>query len=260
MRHNILITGAVGFIGLLGLWYLTNKLSFKQKLTKRDVINEREGANEIMVVKKCAYTDLTTPITPNTVVFPGDPTFASNPVATIGTECSFNLCEIRMGNHMGTHIDFPAHVLQNGKTSSDYSLEDLIGEGLILEVPTKEKSINRTFIEQQAILENDFVFFKTNNSALSKQDGFSDKYVYIEPDAASALLERKVKVVGIDYISVDAYEAAELPVHNLLLSNEILIVENLELKDVDPGRCRLFIMPLNVPGMDGFPARVMMSR
>lgn len=69
-----------------------------------------------------------------------------------------------------------------------------------------------------------------------------------------------MRVVGIDYISVDRYDAEELPVHHILLSNDVLIVENLELKDIDPGRCKLFVMPLNVPEMDGLPARVVMSR
>jgi len=161
---------------------------------------------------------------------------------------------------MGTHIDFPAHVLRGGKVSSDYSLKDIIGEGIILEVSRTAKAISRSFIMNQKILENDFVFFKTSNSALTKQEKFSDKYVYIEPDAAKALLEKKVRVVGIDYISVDAYDAEDLPVHKILLSNDVLIVENLELKGIDPGRCQLFIMPLNVPEMDGLPARVIMSR
>lgn len=129
-----------------------------------------------------------------------------------------------------------------------------------MEVSRTAKAISRSFIMNQKILENDFVFFKTSNSALSKQEKFSDKYVYIEPDAAKALLEKKVRVVGIDYISVDAYDAEDLPVHKILLSNDVLIVENLELKGIDPGRCQLFIMPLNVPEMDGLPARVIMSR
>lgn len=206
------------------------------------------------------YKDLTAAITSNTVIFPGDPIFNSEPITTISSQSCFNLCEIRMGNHTGTHIDFPAHVIKHGKTSHDYSIDNFVGEGVILHVPNNEATINKAFIMEQPILENDFVFFKTKNSTLSKQDAFTDKYVYIEPDAADALLAKKVRVVGIDYISVDAYAATALPVHHILLSNDILIVENLELRDVDPGRCQLYIMPLHIPNMDGLPARVIMSR
>lgn len=230
------------------------------KANKINVTGKSEKMDETMVIKKGTYKDLTAPITPKTVVFPGDPIFEVKQVSTIGEQCAFNLCEMRMGNHMGTHIDFPAHVLKQGKLSSDYSIQDIIGDGLILEVPVTAKAISKSFVAGQNILENDFVFFKTSNSTLSKQEGFLDKYVYIEPDAAEALLEKKVRVVGIDYMSVDAYEAKDLPVHHILLSNDVLIVENIELRGIDPGRCKLFIMPLNIPGMDGLPARVVMSR
>lgn len=72
----------------------------------------------------------------------------------------------------------------------------------------------------------------------------------------SKQLIRDVKVVGIDYLSVDKYEEENLPVHKSLLSNDILIVEGLELNDAPIGRCKVYIMPLNIPNMDGLPARV----
>lgn len=85
------------------------------------------------------------------------------------------------------------------------------------------------------------------------------KYVYIEPDAAEALLQKGVKIVGIDYISVDCYDAEDLSVHNILLSKEVLIVEGLELKHAPIGRGEIYIMPLHIPDMDGLPARVMIK-
>jgi arylformamidase len=163
---------------------------------------------------------------------------------------------MHLGNHTGTHIDFSAHVIKGGKTSSDFPIENLIGSGLIIEVPDVEKSITKPFITDQPILSNDFVFFKTSNSKLSKQSKFSDKYVYIEPEAAEELLKKGVKIVGIDYISVDQYEAENLPVHKSLLSNDVLIVEGLELNNSPIGRCKIYIMPMNVHDMDGLPARV----
>lgn len=91
---------------------------------------------------------------------------------------------------------------------------------------------------------------------MSKSGDFTERYVFIEPDAAEELLRKNVRVVGIDYISVDRYESESLPVHNTLLSNDILIVEGLELKDVPIGRCKVYTMPMNVQNMDGLPARV----
>jgi arylformamidase len=164
---------------------------------------------------------------------------------------------MHLGNHTGTHIDFPAHVIHGGKTSSDFPVHSLIGPGLIIEVPDQEKSITKAFVKSQtSISPNDFVFFKTANSKISKQAAFTEKYVYIEPDAAEELMLMGVKIVGIDYISVDSYEAENLPVHHTFLSNDILIVEGLELNDVPIGRCEIYILPNNIPGMDGLPVRV----
>jgi len=259
MKDKVIITCAVGLLGLLGLYYFNKKSSRGWDIT-RDDLHDEFGKEDVMTIKRSCYEDLTAVITPKTVVFPGDPSFSVDPVCSISESSSFSLCKMQMGNHMGTHVDFPAHVIKGGKTSTDYSLDDLIGEGVIIEIPHDVKSIGRTDIDCEKIYENDFVFFKTGNSDISKHEDFTDKYVYITPDAAKALLEKKVRVVGIDYISVDAYEAEELPVHKILLSNDILIVENLELGEVNPGRCKLYIMPLKADEMDGVPARVFMQK
>ncbi|KTD35040.1 metal-dependent hydrolase [Legionella nautarum] len=201
--------------------------------------------------------DLTAPITSKTVVYPGDPCFSTEDVLSLESGSQFHLCHMHLGNHTGTHIDYPAHVIQGGKTSTDFPLQALIGSGLIIEVPDKEMSITKTFIKSQdSISQNDFVLFKTANSKISKQAKFTEKYVYIEPDAAEVLIEKGVKIVGIDYISVDSYEAENLPVHHSLLSRDILIVEGLELKGAPLGRCEIYIMPNNIPDMDGLPVRV----
>lgn len=203
------------------------------------------------------FYDLTAEITSKTVVYPGDPSFSSESIASIKKGEAFNLCLMSLGNHTGTHIDFPAHVKEKGKTSSDYSIDQLIGSGLIIEVPEDHDVVTKKFIKEQTHIENnDFVFFKTKNSEISKQAPFTDHYVYIEPGAAEELIRNGVKIVGIDYISVDSAQASDLPVHHSLLSNDVLIVEGLELKSAPIGRCEIFITTMNIPDMDGLPARI----
>ena len=203
------------------------------------------------------YYDLTAPITSNSVVYPGDPCFSREDVSSLKKGAHFQLCHMHLGNHTGTHIDFPAHVVDGGKTSSDFPIQDLIGSALIIEVPETERSITKEFvISQGAIYKNDFIFFKTANSKISKQAEFTEQYVYIEPDAAQELIQKGIRIVGIDYISVDSYQADTLPVHRSLLSNDILIVEGLELRGAPLGRCKVYIFPNNIPDMDGLPVRV----
>lgn len=201
--------------------------------------------------------DLSVNISEELVTFPGDPQYKSENISSLEEGSHFHLSEIHLSNHTGTHIDFPSHVIKNGKTSNDFPLASLIGRGLIIEVPSSELSITKDFIKKQPILANDVVFFKTSNSKLSKNAKFTNNYVYIEPEAAEELLKKKVKIVGIDYMSVDKYEYEDLPVHKLLLSNDVLIVEGLELNDMPVGRCEIYIMPLKINKMDGLPVRVM---
>lgn len=203
--------------------------------------------------------DLTADITDKLVVFPGDPAFHTHELARINEASAFNLHQMTLCNHSGTHIDFPAHVIEGGKTSSDYGLEDLILDGQIVEVPESMNSISAAFVSSLQLNEGAAVFFKTRNSKLSKQDRLDQDYVYIEVDAAQCLVDKKVRVVGIDYLSVDNYIDSKLPVHHLLLSNDVLIVENLELAGVAAKHGKIFIMPLKVPGMDGLPVRVLLQ-
>jgi len=207
-----------------------------------------------------SFQDVTADITPKTVVYPGDPHFTREEIAILGKEGPFNLEKITLSNHIGTHIDFPAHVIKEGKTSSDYSLDDLILKGIVVEVSHDQKIITAGFVEGLDLPKEGCVFFKTSNSWISKQTEFTEDYVSLEAIAAEILVAKDVKIVGVDYMSVDASDAYELPVHKTLLSHDVLIVENLELKNIAAGDYQVYILPLKIRNMDGLPARVMLSR
>lgn len=248
----------LSFIGAIALHMWSKKGQQKLHITK-DVLR-RELMDSTLKLTARRYEDITAAITPQTVVYPGDPSFKTEEIVSIGNDSSFKLDKISMCNHTGTHVDFPAHVIPGGKTSSDYTLEDLIMDGIIIEVPDNSRSITADFVNEVSFAENRCVLFKTSNSTISKQSPFTENYVYIEPDAAKLLLSKKVKAVGIDYISVDGVEDESLPVHQILLSNDVLIVENLELQGIEPGECQVYVIPNKIPDMDGLPARVMISR
>ena len=105
------------------------------------------------------YFDLTTEINEKMTVYPGDPVFSCRHIAVLGDSSEFNLREITMGNHAGTHIDFPSHVIKSGKTSSDYPIDKLISDGMILEIPNSMTSINKEFLLMHEIKGNKFLFF-----------------------------------------------------------------------------------------------------
>src|SRR3990167_5128987 len=251
MRHRALMSIAAVLVGFVGLYIGVH-------------IRKTDGSKGKINVKKnmAKRIDLTAELSEQTTVFPGDPPFESQRIASLEKSSYFNLFRLCLCNHMGTHIDFPAHVIKNGKTSSDYSLSDLEGDGLIIEVPKEYMCVDKSFIkkEQHKFFKNAIVFFKTSNSEIPKTGKIVEDYVYIDLEAAKELVDLKVKMVGIDYLSVDKYESEKLPVHNILLSNNILIIENLELNNAEPGQWTLSAMPLKIPQMDGLPVRVSMTR
>lgn len=255
--RNLLLTSTISFVAFLGLYIANKSAKGKKHLTQNEIPKHADEVN----LPQLRFFDLTAPITPNTLLFPGDPTFEAAPCCSI-KEHGYHLSRISMGNHTGTHIDFPAHVIEGGKTSSDYDINDLIGNGLIIQLPHEAHAIDEKLVadKKEEILEisrtqNAFVFFKTRNSSLPKTGEPVNNHVYIEPDAAKALLEMNVKVVGIDYISVDRLDAHDLPVHKILLSKGVLIVENLHLSDIPAGRYQISIAPPRIPDMDGLPVR-----
>lgn len=204
---------------------------------------------------KPVYFDLTQEISEAMDVFAGDPIFACKQISAINPEeeGSFNLCELRMGNHMGTHIDFPAHVLPGGKTSSDYPLSMLIGQGCIIEVPEMMEEISDDFIKKSPIEQKDIVFFKTKSTNTAN-------HAWLGMQGAMALVEKGVKIVGIDQMSIDAPNAQTLPVHRCLLNNDVLIVEGLNLIEMDEMRGEIIIAPLKIGNIDGAPVRVLMRK
>lgn len=198
--------------------------------------------------------DLTQPLDANTPIFPGDPVFKFDSLYCLECDDKYALKHLHFCNHAGTHIDFPSHVIKGGKTSSDYSVEHFIGDGVVLEHDgVSDGKISSEFINKNAaLIHNKIVFFKKPVA--------SNKATYLDEAGARLLVEHKVKIVGVDSLSIDHIDSTELPAHMILLAKNILIVEGLSLVSILAGAGEIIIAPLNIPDMDGLPARVIMRR
>jgi arylformamidase len=168
-----------------------------------------------------------------------------------------NLLRIHMSNHAGTHIDFPAHFIPGGKTSDAFELSHLMGRCLVIAIDADAPLVLPSHLLDHAIQANDIIFFKTANAALTE---YTETYTAISLPAAQYLRDKKVKIVGIDYLSVDRHGDQGFPVHHELLAHDILIVENLDLKNVPTGCYDAKIYPLKMQGVDGAPVRVSLER
>ena len=203
--------------------------------------------------------DVTVPITNTMPVWPTDP-----PVQLLSKSHEsqdkthiISLTAITMGSHTGTHVDAPFHMIQGGKRLNEFPLDILVGKAQVVEI-TGVHSIGRGELEGISWDGAERVLFKTENSAHWQDGKFYEEFVYLEPGGAEFLVQRGVRLVGIDYLSIDKFQSPSHPAHFVLLNKNILILEGLNLRRVTPGEYTMYALPLNLQDADGAPARVIL--
>ncbi len=191
--------------------------------------------------------DLSMFIDDKTPLFPGSP---KQKIEEMTEEGFIKKKNLAFDSHFGTHIDAPYHMLKNGKKLDDYPLEKLVGEAIVVDVAGQK--IIKPDLKQ--VKEGDIVLLLTGQTKkMHSEDFFKDNPV-ITKETAEEFVKKKVSVVGIDSFTTDnePYE-----VHKILLSNDILIVENLvNLEKLKGKRFKCIIMPLKIRNADGAPCRV----
>jgi arylformamidase len=206
--------------------------------------------------------DVSVPLSAATTTYPGDPGIEIKKWLTLANGDAANVSLINFGLHSGTHVDAPAHFIEGGATVDSLPLDSLVGEAHVVEVAPNVKAIDEDFVAANCGPDCQRVIFKTRNSAFwgDANQAFREDYTYIEPDAARRLARSGVKLVGIDYLSVEQFKSTSFATHLALLSKGIVIVEGLDLREVPPGVYELFCLPLKIAGGsgDGAPARVIL--
>lgn len=193
------------------------------------------------------------------VVYEGDPGVEIAPRLEIARGDTANVSLLSMGSHTGTHVDAPAHFIEGGATVESLPLDSLIGPALVAEVGC-ERLIGRRDLEPLLLGGQSRLLLKTRNSALWAAGGFSRDFVALDLEGARYLTERGLRLIGIDYLSIEAFHSPGHPVHRHLLGAGVVILEGLDLSRVAPGVYELVCLPLPVRGIDGAPCRAVLRR
>lgn len=206
--------------------------------------------------------DVSVPLSGATPTYPGDPGIEIEEWLTLAKGDAANVSLVHFGVHSGTHVDAPAHFIEGGSKVESLSLESLIGNAEVVEVPDDVKVIDEDFVAANCARNSERVLFKTRNSAFwnNPHEGFRDDYTYLAPNAARKLVESGIKLVGIDYLSVEQFRSEKFDTHHVLLSNGVVILEGLDLREVVAGIYELICLPLKLAGGsgDGAPARAIL--
>jgi arylformamidase len=203
--------------------------------------------------------DISLPISEALVVWPGDPGVNITQTAHIDRGDASTVSRLELGAHTGTHVDAPAHFIQGGAGVESMDLGALVGLALVAEAKEVDILTADVLAELAIPLGTERVLFRTRNSELWTRDkqAFDTDFVAISEDGARWLVERGVRLIGIDYLSVGPY-AAPTPTHRLLLDAGVVLVEGLDLSSVRPGMYQLVCLPLNIVGIEGAPARAIL--
>jgi arylformamidase len=168
-----------------------------------------------------------------------------------------NVSELDMGAHTGTHVDAPDHFLADGAGAETLSLDALIGPAEVVDAAVAAVALDLVTLRDLELPPRGTkrILFKTRNSQLWSRDDFTHDFVRLDGEAAAYLVERGVRLLGIDYLSIGDAEA-----HRTLLSAGVVCVEGLDLRGIEPGSYELVCLPLKLVGSDGAPARAVLIR
>lgn len=235
--------------------------------------------NKILVHGK--IIDITTPISPFTRIFPGDPIPVIERIFTLEKE-GCTVSRLSFGSHTGTHVDAPSHVLKNGLTIDKLELKNLMGTATVLDFLSFSGALTASILEKAF---GDIMAPENVSILLLKTVAFSRKQksegkvsspgsesspqgmefgkeeldsAYLDESGAAWIVEKGFKTVGIDSFSVDNLYSETLPVHHILLSGNVNIVECLELSSIKAGIYFFMCFPLKIDNCDGSPARALL--
>jgi arylformamidase len=209
-------------------------------------------------MKKSRIYDVTLPLYPRMPVYPGDPEFKRTMFKSMAQGAGSDLSLLTMGAHTGTHVDAPKHILPGRGGIDTLPLEVLVGPCLVCAIKTRDLIEVRHL--RACRLSGVFrILFKTGNSRFVHKRPFRQNYVTLSVDAARYLVDRGIRLVGVDYFSVDKPHSGTHPVHQVLLRGNVVIIEGANLYAVPPGRYELFCGPLKIEDGDGAPARVLLK-
>lgn len=189
------------------------------------------------------YIDLSILLTKNTPVFPGEPNIVFKQHANI-KENTYNEHQITINTHFGTHMDFPYHMIDDGKKSSDFDLEKFIGKGKVIDINN---------LDLNSIKDEDVFLLYSGHIEKGIDNLFKDVPV-LDEELVDFLIAKKPKMILLDIPTPDKFP---YPIHKKILGNDILIVENVcNMQLLIDKKFKVYAIPLNFEKFDGSPCRV----
>jgi arylformamidase len=204
--------------------------------------------------------DVSMPLRTGGLVYPNNPPISITPVSSIAAGATANVSRLDMGSHTGTHVDAPLHFMDGGAGVDELPLDVLIGPARLIAFGDDVLSVGETELRQHDLTGVTRVLIRTRNSAwlASGSAEFHPDFTHVAPDGAEYLVSLGVRLVGVDYLSVEQVHSPHHRTHRTLLESGVVIVEGMMLGAPEPGDYELYCLPLLLSGLDGAPARAVL--
>jgi arylformamidase len=204
-----------------------------------------------------AFIDISTPLRPGMVSWPGSPNVEAPYFLRMADGDPANATRLAFDVHCGTHVDAPLHQIDGAAPMASMALDDLCGPAAVVEIGDA-KRVGPAELASAVPEGATRVLLKTSNSKGGVvAEAFDEEYAAITADGAQWLVDRGVRLVGIDYLSIQRYED-DSTTHKILLQAPVIILEGLALSHVDPGPYELLCLPIAVPELEAAPARAVL--
>ena len=192
-------------------------------------------------------------------VFPGLPDPSFEHIAEVEQD-GYAMTRYSMLNHIGTHVDAPAHQIAGGDTLDEIGLERLVTDAVRIDVSHRAPHGPVPLDELQAELERvragDIVLFYSDNARNYGGDAYWTGWSYPDAEASRALIERGISAIGFDGPSADPVDSTTFDLHRIWLSAGRMILENVNNLDQLPDRAQVVVAPMKVARANGAPTRI----
>jgi arylformamidase len=208
---------------------------------------------------RSSWIDISIPLKDKMIHWPTDPVPRIERLKDRDKGDPVSLMELQIVDHVGTHVDAPLHFIPGGMTIDKMPLNATIGRARVIEIKDR-KAITLKELAPHNLRRGERILFKTRNSSLYKTGVFTEDYVYFSTEVAQHLVDRGVRVVGLDYISIGTPADRDniRDTHSILLGGGIYVIEGLDLSNVKAGRYELVCLPLRLERGDAGPARAIL--
>lgn len=211
------------------------------------------------------YRLLSHPLDATTPLYGDTPQVTFSDLRNMKNGDTSNSTLVSFCTHSGTHIDVPLHFALDGRSITDFKIEEFIFSAPLLIDCPKSASELVTFddIERHGkeLSVSDMLLLRTGFSRLRGQEIYRTQNPGICPTLAQQVMDHypTIRAVGIDSISVSSYQNREVGrrTHQIFLNGDrpMILIEDLCLEDLSTLQ-KLFVIPLMLNGLDGSPVTV----